>query len=63
MPTPANPHPSADILHAIADGKVIQESCYNGNGSLTWEDVEPDSVLIEIGEFGDATGRFRIRPD
>ena len=52
-------HPYAEILHAIADGKLVQcETMPN-----EWKPVPDWFALYEIGRGSQRSSRYRIHPD
>lgn len=54
------PHPYADILRAIADGKQVQ---FLSNASVQlWEDTEPGEALREISITKYPPSDYRIKP-
>lgn len=53
------PHPQAEILHALADGKTIQTKAEKG-----WFDIRPSEVLFALhGGPNYGANNMRIKPE
>lgn len=60
------PHPQADILRAIADGKTIQWKAARSEDidEDKWEDLDPKYTLNCIAQYlGGKHHHFRIKPE
>jgi hypothetical protein len=61
--SPKTPHPQAELLHAIADGKIIQwriskDQCDN------WEDIAASNALYVVHTYANQSGHeIRIKPE
>ena len=56
----STPHPQAEILHALADGKTIQGKTAGGN----YVDLRPNSVLASVlYGSGHDPGSLRVKPE
>lgn len=64
--TNPTPHPYAEILRAIADGKQIQWAIGKTNEEIarSWEDVDPTSAIQCLAQYmGRKEHHFRIKPE